>query len=122
MTDSDDVHSAIARGHSIAMHFPIHKDGEGGGTLLIPNTVGVVNNCRYPGLAMVFIDFMLSDEVATLLASSSSKNIPIQPSVAEFFPELLVENPLEVSFLVSAAKRKDAINLVMEAHSSEDQK
>jgi len=120
MTDSDDVHAAIERGESIAMHYPKHRTGAGGGTLLIPNTVGAIRNCSNQKLAETFIDFMLSDEVATILASSASKNIPLQHSVLGSFPELIVENPLEVSFEAAALNREKAINRVMEAHRDGD--
>ena len=113
MTDSDDVHAAIARNASIAMHIPRHHDGIGGGTLLIPNTVAVVANCKHPHLARKFVDFMLSDEVATILASSSSKNIPIQIAVASQFPELIVEDPLQVDFIAAAKQRNSVIDRVI---------
>jgi ABC-type Fe3+ transport system substrate-binding protein len=102
------------------MHYPKHRTGAGGGTLLIPNTVGAIRNCSNQKLAETFIDFMLSDEVATILASSASKNIPLQHSVLGSFPELIVENPLEVSFQAAAFYREKAINRVMEAHRDGD--
>ena len=115
MTDSDDVHAAIARGASIAMLMPKHYKGVGGGTLLIPNTVAMIAGCQHPEQAKKFIDFMLSDHVATLLAESSSKNIPLQKTVAENFPALLVHDPLQVDFIAAAKRRNKTIEHVMQA-------
>ena len=114
MTDTDDVHAAIARGASVAMHFPRHHDGVGGGTLLIPNTVGIIKGCDHPRLATAFVDFMLSDEVAVLLARSTSHNIPLQPSVASQFPELQVHDPLEADFYEAASDHTEIIPIVMD--------
>ena len=114
MTDTDDVHAAIARGASVAMHFPRHHDGAGGGTLLIPNTVGIIQGCDHPRLAAAFVDFILSDEVAVLLARSTSHNIPLQPSVASQFPELQVHDPLEADFYEAASDHTEIIPIVMD--------
>ena len=114
MTDSDDVHAAIARGASVAAFMPRHFEGEGGGTLLIPNTVAVIAGCQHPEIAGRFVDFMLSDHVATLLARSDSKNIPLQQRVADQFPELRVHDPLQTDFYAAANRRNNAIEQVMQ--------
>ncbi len=119
MTDSDDVHAAISRGASIAMCYPSHHGGETGGTLLIPNTVAMIRGCAHPKLAVTFIDFMLSDDVAKLLAKSTSHNIPLQQHVAKEFPELQVENPLQVDFYAAAALQEEAITRLMKAQGDE---
>ena len=115
MTDTDDVYGAINRGHSIAMFMPRHHEGVGGGTLLIPNTVGIVNGCENYNLAKTFVDFLLSEEVAVLLATSPSRNIPLQPSVAKHFPTLAVDDPLRVDFNKAAALDVEQITVVMDA-------
>jgi ABC-type Fe3+ transport system substrate-binding protein len=115
MTDSDDVHAAIARGESVAMYYPLHHNENAGGTLLIPNTVAIVRGCARQEVAEDFIDFMLSDEVATLLASSPSHNIPLQRTVASQFPELQVEEPLQIDFYAAAALQEIAIKNLMES-------
>ncbi len=113
MTDTDDVHAAQERGKSVAMFMPRHHDGIGGGTLLIPNTVGVIRGCGNPKLAEQFVEFLLSDEVAILLATSPSHNIPLQPNVAEQFPHLVVEDPLIVDFYESEKSYKKQLDQVM---------
>ena len=114
MTDSDDVYGAIERGKSVAMYLPRHYEGRGGGTLLIPNTAGIVSGCANPTLAKTFVDFLLSDEVATMLATSTSHNIPIQTSVAMQFPNLAVEDPLNVDFYKAASIEEVQITVVMD--------
>ncbi|MDP7005430.1 MAG: extracellular solute-binding protein [Phycisphaerales bacterium] len=106
MTDTDDVHAAKENGASIEMYYPRHHEGEGGGTLLIPNTVAIINGCNHPDLAGTFVDFMLSDEVAIVLARSPSHNIPLQGHLAKQFPELVVEDPLVIDFAKAAEMHK----------------
>jgi iron(III) transport system substrate-binding protein len=113
MTDTDDVHSAQESGKPIAMFMPRHHDGLGGGTLLIPNTVGVVQGCAHPKLAEQFVDFLLSDEVATVLALSASHNIPLQPEVAKQFPNLVVDDPLVVDFYEAELESDSHLAVVM---------
>ena len=102
MTDSDDVHAAKEQGASIEMYYPRHHNMKGGGTLLIPNTVAIIRGCDHPKLAAKFVDFMLSDDVAVLLAKSSSHNIPLQPHIANQFPLLNVDDPLDIDFYKAA--------------------
>lgn len=102
MTDSDDVYASQARGNSIEMFMPRHHREPGGGTLFIPNTVAILKNCAHPKQATQFAEFLLSDEVAILLASSGSKNFPLQESVKALFPTLIIEDPLYVDFALAA--------------------
>ena len=78
MTDSDDVFAAQDRGHNIEMFFPRHHDDIGGGTLFIPNTICLIQGGKHEKEAIRFLEFMLSDYVAQLLAESPSRNYPIQ--------------------------------------------
>jgi iron(III) transport system substrate-binding protein len=109
MTDTDDVHAAMKRGRSVAMHIPRHGPGDGGGALLIPNTVGIVAGCAHPAEAATFVDFMLSDDVARMLANSASHNIPIQPHIASDFPELIIDDPLKVDWNRAAMLRDSVL-------------
>jgi iron(III) transport system substrate-binding protein len=79
MTDTDDVFAAIDRGLPVAMVLPRHAiDARpGGGTLLIPNTVGVVAGTARGDDARRFVEFLLSSECEGMLASSASRNIPL---------------------------------------------
>ncbi len=114
MTDSDDVYAAIERGESIAMFMPRHHAEEGGGTLLIPNTVGLIHGCEQPALGAKFIDFLLSDGVARMLALSTSHNTPLQPEVASQFPELVIDDPLRVNFYEAQLEYNNQLTTVMD--------
>lgn len=111
MTDTDDVWAAQAAGGRIAMVYPVHaKDpGAGHGTLLIPNTVGLVAGAPNPEAAMELIDFLLSPEVERILAESDSRNIPMHPELRGAYPDLDVPDPLAVDFAQAAAMRETAV-------------
>jgi iron(III) transport system substrate-binding protein len=112
MTDSDDVWAAEAAGGRIAMIYPRHdKDpGAGRGTLLIPNTVGLVAGGPNPDAGLALVTFLLSPEVERILAESDSRNIPMHPSLAGAYPELDVPDPLVVDFARAAAARTGAVD------------
>ena len=114
MTDSDDVYAAQARGCSIEMLMPRHHSGNGGGTLYIPNTVGIIRGTSRIKKAEMFVDFLLSDEVARLLANSSSHNYPIQPAVAREFPALQIIDPLVVDFAQASKHQEAQVNLAIQ--------
>ncbi len=77
-TDTDDVNVAIQSGKPVKMVFP---DKEGMGTLLIPNTVALINKAPHPNEAKKLIDFLLSREVESKLAFSESMQIPLRKGV-----------------------------------------
>mgnify|MGYP001271914175 CR=1 FL=1 len=91
-TDADDVHAANRQGAELAMAMLPH--GPQTGPMLMPNTVAILAGARHPREAALLVDWLLSDEVARMLAASDSRNIPLQPDVAAQFPELMVEHPL----------------------------
>lgn len=108
-TDADDVRAAQARGIEVDMLFPRHDvDRPGGGTFLMPNTVAIVEGAPHPEEAARLLTFLLSDDTARMLATSVSGNMPLQPAVAEEFPELVVVDPLDVD-LQDAARRSPAV-------------
>lgn len=74
-TDSDDVITARAKGASVAMIYPDMGDG---GTLVIPNTVGLVAGAPNPEEGRRLIDFILSPAVEEALALSPSGNVPVR--------------------------------------------
>ena len=60
----------------------IYPDQEKGGTLLIPNTVCLLKNSPNPETGKLLIDFLLSEDVESLLAYSPSAQIPLRSSVS----------------------------------------
>jgi iron(III) transport system substrate-binding protein len=110
-TDTDDVWAARAQGHELALVYPPHnhEDEPGNGTLLIPNTVGRVTGAPHPEAAGRLIDFLLSERVERMLAESVSHSIPLQPGLAEAYPEYAVEDPLRVDYRRAATMREEAV-------------
>ncbi len=124
MTDTDDVWAAQVQGLSVAMIYPRHDlledEYPGNGTLLIPNTVAMVQGSQHPIAAARFIEFMLSEKVERILAESDSRNIPLRPGLADLYPELAVPDPLLVDYVAAAAARNDAVNLAWEILSASE--
>jgi len=65
--------------------------------MLMPNTVAIVQGAPHPRAAALLADWLCSPEVARMLASSVSGNVPLFPGVAAEFPELAVDDPLELN-------------------------
>ncbi|MCZ6601500.1 MAG: extracellular solute-binding protein [Planctomycetota bacterium] len=80
LTDTDDVWVGKDNGLHLEMVFP---DGEPGGlgTLVMPNTIGLIRGARHPEEGKAFIDFILSKETEADLASGPSRQIPVRGDV-----------------------------------------
>ena len=80
LTDTDDAWAAIAHGHPVGMIYPDQDrgDGNGPGTLVIPNTVCLIKGGPHATNARKLIDFLLSEEVEKTLAHSESAQIPLR--------------------------------------------
>ena len=114
MTDSDDVFAAQAQGHNIEMFFPRHHGDVGGGTLFIPNTISLIEGGKHKEEAIRFLEFMLSDYVAQLLAESPSRNYPIQQHLQNKYPKLRIHDPFEVDFEMLALQKDTVVKYCME--------
>jgi len=77
-TDTDDFNVAREAGYPVAAVYP---DRDGPGTLLLPNTIGILARAPHPEAARRFVDWVLRPEVEAELASSRSAQIPVRPSV-----------------------------------------
>lgn len=118
-TDADDVRAANRAGAQLAMVIPRHAQADGMGAMLMPNTVAIVQGAPNPHAAARLVDWLLSDRVADILASSTSGNVPLQPAVASRYPELVVDDPLVVDYADLAHSAPDSIDRVVEAWASE---
>jgi iron(III) transport system substrate-binding protein len=81
LTDTDDFHVAFDKGFPVGCVFPDQGDGQIG-TMLIPNSVGIIKGGPHPEAARRLVDFVLSEQVEALLAASKSAQIPVRSSVA----------------------------------------
>lgn len=106
-TDTDDVYARQNRGEPVALVYPDMGDG---GTLLIPNSVGLIAGAPHPRTARRLIDFLTSAETERMLARSDSRNVPVRASLRE---ELTMDLPPEtaVSFEQIAGALAPAMNL-----------
>lgn len=77
-TDTDDAFVAVQQGSHVDL---LWSDKEGMGTLMIPNTVALINRGPNPETGKKLIDFLLSKEVEKMLAFCESGQIPLRPDV-----------------------------------------
>lgn len=77
-TDTDDAYVAIEKGSPVGIIWP---DKDDFGTLLIPNTVALINGGPNPEAARKFIDFLLSKNTEEMLAHSEAGQIPLRADV-----------------------------------------
>ncbi|MAJ46399.1 MAG: hypothetical protein CBC35_03675 [Planctomycetes bacterium TMED75] len=107
MTDTDDVWAAQAQGHTVALIYPRHATASvsGGGTLLIPNTVGLIDGGPNPSEALELATWLSSAEVERLLMETPSRNIPLRSDPGA----LAVPDPLQVRFEKASTLRIPAL-------------
>jgi iron(III) transport system substrate-binding protein len=78
-TDSDDCAVALERGAPVVAVYP---DADGCGTLLMPNSIAIVNGAPHATAAQRFVDWVLRPETERLLAFSRSAQVPVRDSVS----------------------------------------
>ncbi len=76
LTDTDDACGAVANGAPVRLIFPEQGDSQPG-TLIIPNTIGVIKGGPNPGAAARLLDFLLTPAVEQMLADAGFTHIPI---------------------------------------------
>ncbi len=77
-TDTDDFAVALERGAHVVAVYP---DADGVGTLLIPNTIGLIQGAPHEAAAKKFIDWALDPAREKELAFSRSAQVPVRASV-----------------------------------------
>jgi iron(III) transport system substrate-binding protein len=116
LTDTDDVWAARARGLNVDLIYARHDvdpEAAGGGTLLIPNTVGRVTGSPHPEAAGRLIDFLLSAPVERMLAESVSHNVPVRSDLAADFAQYAVPDPLRADYRRAATALQGAVEQAM---------
>jgi iron(III) transport system substrate-binding protein len=76
VTDTDDAIIEVENGQPVAIVFP-DQSAESPGTLLIPNTLSILNAAPNPEAARRLVDFLLSAEVEKLLCQGPSAQLPL---------------------------------------------
>lgn len=112
-TDTDDVYVAVLDGAEVDMIFP---DKDGIGTVVIPNSIALVNNAPHPKEAKILIDYLLSKEMEEKLAYSSSMQIPVRKNVKRpaHVPYLEDIKTLEVDYEKLAESTEEAAKYLQE--------
>ncbi len=78
LTDTDDACVAVKAGRPVAIVIPDQGEGQPG-TLMIPNTVALINGAPHPREAQELIDYLLSEAVEKALVDSGWSHIPVRP-------------------------------------------
>lgn len=79
-TDTDDFNVARENGHPVAVVYP-DQGPDGMGSLLIPNTLCILEAARHSENARTFVDWVLRRDVERRLAFSRSAQIPVREGV-----------------------------------------
>jgi len=79
-TDTDDYHVAKVKGFKVACVFPDQEKG-GLGTMLIPNSVAIIQGGPDPENAKRLVDKILARETEALLAAADGAQIPLRTGV-----------------------------------------
>ncbi|MCE2885181.1 MAG: extracellular solute-binding protein [Planctomycetaceae bacterium] len=85
LTDTDDVLAAQARGLPLAFTLPrtLPVGVAGGGTMLVPNTIGLVAGRDARPEVEAVLRWLVSGDGERIICASPSRNIPLGPGAAE---------------------------------------
>ena len=75
-----------------------YLDQEGDGALTIPNTAALIKGGGNPEEAKELMEFLLSEQLETLLLSSDSHNCPIRLVLTDRFKRYIIPKPLDVDY------------------------
>ena len=112
LTDTDDAYEAIKEGANIGIAF---LDQRGIGSLIMPNTVNLINNSPHSGNGKKLMDYLLSKETESKLAKSSAQ-MPLHKGVEnpENIPSLDNIIPMNIDYDKTAQKLEDIQNYLKE--------
>jgi len=110
LTDTDDVLAAQARGLPVAFTLPRTLPGDvaGGGTMVVPNTIGLVAGRDARPEVETVLRWLVSAESERIICASPSRNIPLGPGAAEIAASCSAafEERDALTFDLSAAARE----------------
>ncbi len=91
LTDTDDAIIEIERGFPVTIVYP-DQGADEEGTLLIPNTLGILADAPHPEEARQLIDFLLSPEIEKMLCECPSAQLPLNQRNAATISRVAIEN------------------------------
>ena len=108
LTDTDDAFIELQRGAPVKIVFPDSQLGELG-TLMIPNTLSLINNCPHPDSGTKLINYLLSASTEATLARSASAQIPLNNTHQDDHPlGTLPHNLMVIDFVDTAEQFEKA--------------
>jgi iron(III) transport system substrate-binding protein len=104
ITDTDDAYGALRDGKPVEI---LYLDQDGEGTLLIPNTTGLINNCINTKEGKLFIDYLLNPETVDKLVEIGFIDISLQDENSGI-------NFIECDFQEAYANSSNILNKIKE--------
>ncbi len=83
LTDTDDANGALLAGAPVAMLYPDQAEDQIG-TLVIPNSVGLIRGAPHAAAAKRLIDYLVSEEVEQRLARSKAAQMPLRSGLKPY--------------------------------------
>ncbi len=113
ITDTDDANGALVAGKPVKMIIP---DQNGAGTLLIPNTIAMINNAPHQEEGKLLIDFILSKAVEARLAAGISAQIPLREGSihSQGNPDLERLLPIDVDYEKMTDVMEESVKVVQQ--------
>jgi iron(III) transport system substrate-binding protein len=119
LTDTDDVYAGKRENWPVEMAFEtpdkpnVKVTGLPSlGPLVIPNTIGRIRGLQHPNEATRLADFLLSEQVEEMLATSDARNTPIRPDLVKKLGMTPIPDPSPVAPEEIAAKLAQADRLI----------
>jgi len=112
LTDTDDANEAIKEGANVGIVF---LDQQGIGSLIMPNTVNMINNSKHLVNAKKLMDYLLSVETEAALAKSCAQ-MPLHKGVESPEDVLSLDNivPMKIDYEKTAKKLEEIQNYLKE--------
>lgn len=109
LTDTDDAIIELEKGQPVAIVYPDQQPSSAG-TLLIPNTLGILADAPNPQAAQRLVDFLLSAEIERMLCECPSAQLPLNSNNAATVSRVAIENMRvqQVDFAEAAKSWDDA--------------
>ncbi len=78
LTDTDDACGALERGSPVKVVFPDQGPGEDG-TLIVPNTVGLIDGAPHPDEGRALIDYLVAEQTTADLVEAGWFQVTLRP-------------------------------------------
>ncbi len=119
LTDTDDAIIEVEQGRRVTLVYPDQGEGKMG-TLFIPNTLCIINDCPHPQQARALVNYLLSPVVERALAEGPSAQFPVNPAVHEHSRAEPAEPVrwMDVDFRAAAAQWETASTFLRELFAS----